>query len=154
MYTLIAEKSFSKIITINNSENTPIEVDINPNIEITPGEMLGFIFRDFVTSNKNALRNSRILHSWLSHISCIVLQMMMDNASPYTEIFISKLMHGFLEISEQSQNMAIIFQPLRRHSWYWLIIRCDNRPLRFSENLRRSASISYSLHSLCIYIFP
>ena len=54
---------------------------------------------------KDALRNTCILNSWLDDVDRVIVKIVEDNAFSNSEIFISILNDWFLEVSVEFENL-------------------------------------------------
>ena len=72
---------FSKVISILNSKDSLVEINIRSDIKIFPGIKIhdSNFFGDFLSINKNSLSDSGILNSWLGHVDCLVTQIVIHD---------------------------------------------------------------------------
>jgi len=110
---------FGEIISILNSKDSLIEIDIGSNIEIFPSIEIhnSNFLRDFLSVYKNSLSDSRILDSWLGHVNGLVTQIVIHDARSHSKVFKLRFHHCLLEVAVESQNLSVEFKPLGLNSW-------------------------------------
>lgn len=102
-----------EIIGVGDTENSLIEVDILCDVEVFPGvELLDSEFLgDLLTVHKNALGDSRVLHSRFSHVDGLVVEIVVQNAGTHSVVLQLTLNHSFLEVTEETQHLTVVLQP-------------------------------------------
>lgn len=103
--SFLLEESLSEIITVNNSENSAINVEISRQIEIAPAVVLVFwVFWEWelVSLQENSLWDTGVLNLWLNDVDGIVLEVIVDKTFSNSEILIGIFNYWLLEVSMES----------------------------------------------------
>jgi len=79
----------SEVIGVKNSEYPLIKIDIGGYVEVFPAEEVHDpqYFGDFLAVDENALSDSRVFDSRLSHVYRLVSQVIVHNAGSDSEVF-------------------------------------------------------------------
>lgn len=121
---LISVESSGEIITINNSKNSLVDIEVGRTIQICPGIVSRLVIWEWklMTFQKDTLWYSSILNSWFNNVNGIVIQVVENNAFTNSEIFIWVFDNWFLEVSVEFKNLSIILQPLWSNLWNSIIL--------------------------------
>jgi hypothetical protein len=106
---LISVESSGEIITINNSKNSLVDIEVGRTIQICPGIVSRLVIWEWklMTFQKDTLWYSSILNSWFNNVNGIVIQVVENNAFTNSEIFIWVFDNWFLEVSVEFKNLKI-----------------------------------------------
>jgi hypothetical protein len=105
--TLIGIESSSEIITVNNSENSLVDIEVNSNIKVLPEIVLGLVFWvwKLVSLQKDSLWNSRVLNSWLNNMDGVIIEVVVDNALSNSVVFVWIFDDRFLEVTFKAKYL-------------------------------------------------
>jgi hypothetical protein len=105
--TFILEELAGELVTINNSKDSSVDIDVETEVEISPGVVNSCIFgpSDFVAFQKDTLRDSTILYSLLNDMHGIILKIVKDGALSNSVIFIGIFDNWLLEISVELKDL-------------------------------------------------
>ena len=96
--SLVREVSFGEIITVNNSENSRIYIDICAEFKICPVVISRLVwFRQLVSLEEDSLWDAGVLYSALNDVHCVVIKIIVKNALADSEILIRVFNNWFLE---------------------------------------------------------
>lgn len=117
--TLIGIESSSEIITVNNSENSLVDIEVNSNIKVLPEIVLGLVFWvwKLVSLQKDSLWNSGVLNSWLNNMDCVIVEVVVDDALSNSVVFVWIFDDWFLEVSFKAKYLSVVLKPLRGDCW-------------------------------------
>jgi hypothetical protein len=80
-----------EIITVNNSENSAIDVEIIRQIEIPPVVVFVlwvFWIWELVSLQENSLWDTGVLNLWLNDVDGIIVKVIINDAFSYSEVFV------------------------------------------------------------------
>ena len=105
--SLVREKPSGKIIAVDNSENSLVNIKVCSNIQILPGVVFGFVMRQWqlVSLHKDALWNTGVLNSWLDDVDSVIIKIVINDALANSEIFIWILNDWLLEVCVEFENL-------------------------------------------------
>ena len=106
--SLFSKESLGEIITVNNSENSAINVEVLRKIEISPGVVFVlwvFWIWELVSLQENSLWDTGVLNLWLNDVDGIVLKVIVDKTFSNSEILIGVFDYWLLEVSVESENL-------------------------------------------------
>ena len=113
-----------KFISINYFENPSIYLNFSSYIKISPIVMSAFSWMlNFMTLQKNSLRNATIFNFWLQNMKCVIFKVIIDYAFSYSKVFIFIFNNSFLEISVKLKHLSIKLEPLDA-LWNSIILNC------------------------------
>jgi hypothetical protein len=112
--SLVSIEVFGKLITVYNSENSSIDIEVASEVEVSPVIELGLIFwkRKLVSLEEDSLWNSRVLYSTFDDVDGVVIQVVHDDAFSNSVIFIWVLNNWLLEKTIEFQDLSVVLQPL------------------------------------------
>jgi hypothetical protein len=98
--TFILIESLGEVISINNTENSAIDIEVWSNIQISPWVYFGLLSgnQDFMSLEEDTLRDTAILYSVFKDMESIVIQIVVNGALANTVIFCRVLNNGLLEV--------------------------------------------------------
>lgn len=108
-----------KSVSISDSENPFVEVNVDADIEILPGVVgRGVIqlFGDFLPLDEETLDDSGILSSWFIDVDGSVTEIIVDIAFSDSIVFDRVFNYCLLEVAGKSQDLSIVLQPRRLDS--------------------------------------
>jgi hypothetical protein len=105
--SLVSIEVFGKLITVYNSENSSIDIEVASEVEVSPVIELGLIFwkRKLVSLEEDSLWNSRVLYSTFDDVDGVVIQVVHDDAFSNSVIFIWVLNNWLLEKTIEFQDL-------------------------------------------------
>jgi hypothetical protein len=89
--TFSSEEPPGEIITVNNSENSAIDVEIIRQIEIPPVVVFVlwvFWIWELVSLQENSLWDTGVLNLWLNDVDGIIVKVIINDAFSYSEVFV------------------------------------------------------------------
>ena len=105
---------------------------------------------NFVSFEKNALRDTRVFDFRLAYVDWVVFQMIIKYTLSNSEVFIFVFNNWFLKVAEETKHLSIELQPLWRNSWDWVIFS----ELSWSNTLQlQRLSFSHRLQKVFINFF-
>ena len=99
--SLIGVEAPCEIITIDDSENSLVDVEVNTNIEVAPDVVLGLVLGvwQLVSLQENALWDSGVLNSRLEDVDGVIVEVVADDALSNSIVLVGVLNDWLLEIS-------------------------------------------------------
>lgn len=76
---------------------------------------------------EDALRDTRVLDSWLNDVDGVVIEVVINDAFSDSEVLVRVLNHWFLEVSIKAQNLSVIFEPLWSYSRNGVVLLFSTR---------------------------
>ena len=99
---LIGVEWASELVTVDYTEHTSVELDINSDAEILPCVSLNAAwFWDEVTFQKDALGNAGVLDTWFNDVQSWVFQVVVDGAFTNTIVLVGVFNDGLLEVGAE-----------------------------------------------------
>jgi hypothetical protein len=116
--TLVRIEASGEIITVNDAENSSINIEICCQVEIGPRIVSGLIIGEWelVSLQENALRDTSVLNARLDDVECIILKIVVEDALSNSEVFIGVLNNWLLEINIELKYLSVILKPLGGNS--------------------------------------
>lgn len=99
--TFVGKESSCEFVTVNNSENSSVDIEILTNIEVAPCVIFGWIIwmRELVSFEENTLWDSRVLNSWFNNVNGVIIKIIVDDALSHSEVLVWIFNNWFLIIS-------------------------------------------------------
>ena len=94
-------KSSGKFVTVDNSENTLVNIKVLADAQVLPCVVNGFVMWQWqlVSLHEDALWDAGVLHSWLDDVNGVIVEVVVDDALANSEILILVLNDWLLEVS-------------------------------------------------------
>ena len=104
---LILVESSGELISINDAEDSAVNIQIHAYIQIFPCVDLGFLSGDkhFVSLEEDTLRNATVLNSILQDVKGVIIQIVVNSALADAVVLIGALDNGLLEIGLKVQDL-------------------------------------------------
>jgi len=117
--TFIGIEAPSEIITVNDSENSLVDIEVLRQVQILPVVILGLIIWKWklVSLQEDTLGHTGVLNSWFDNVNGVIIKIIVDDALSHSIILIWILNHWFLEICMEFENLSVMFQPFGSNLW-------------------------------------
>lgn len=104
---MIGKETPGEIVAVDKSEDSLVDIEIDANIEIRPYVIFGLVLWvwKFVSFQKDALRNTGVLNSWLDDVDGVIVEVVVDNALSNSVVFVWILDYWFLEVSTEGKHL-------------------------------------------------
>jgi hypothetical protein len=121
--TLVGEESPGEIITVNDSEDSLVHIEVDANVEVLPDVVFRLVLWvwELVSLQEDSLWDSRVLNSWLDDVDGIIVKIVVNDALSDPVVLIGVLDNWFLEVTMESQYLSVILEPLRGDGWNCLL---------------------------------
>lgn len=96
----VCEESLCEVITINNSENSRVNIEILAKFQITPVvafAWLGWVWK-LMSLQEDSLWNTSVLNSGLNDVDCVIIKVVVDDALSDPKVLVWILNDWFLEV--------------------------------------------------------
>jgi hypothetical protein len=105
--TFVGEESSGKFITVTDSEDSLVHIEVDANVKIAPNVVFGLVFGiwEFVSLQEDSLRDSRVLDSWLDDVDGVIVKVVVDGALSNSEVLVGVFDNWFLEVAVEAQNL-------------------------------------------------
>ena len=105
--TFIGIETPREIITITNSENSLVDIQVLRKVQILPVIVLGLIMGKWklVSLQEDTLGYTRVLNSWFNNVNGIIIKIVVDDALSDSVVLIWILNNWFLEICMEFENL-------------------------------------------------
>lgn len=104
--TFVGIEGASKLVAVDNSENTAVDIQIHGDGEILPViDIVDTGLGNLVTLEEDSLRNTRVLNTVLNDVEGVVIQVVVDDAATHTVVFVGVLNNGLLEVSFEMKHL-------------------------------------------------
>lgn len=112
--SLVSIEVFGKLIAVNNSENSSINIEVASEVEVSPVIELRLIIWkwELMSLKEDSLWDSRVLYSAFNDMEGIVIHIVHDNAFSNSVIFVWVLNNWLLEKTIEFQDLSVVLQPL------------------------------------------
>ena len=106
---LVSIEAFGEIITVNDTENSAVDIEILGQVKIGPRIVFGLIIgqRKLVSLQEDALRDTSILDTRLNDVESIILKVVVEDALSDSEVFVGVLNNWFLEINIELKYLKL-----------------------------------------------
>jgi hypothetical protein len=100
-------ESSCKIISIDDTEDSAVDIQIDAYIQISPGVDLGLLAgnEDLVSLEEDTLRDATVLKSVLQDMQSVIIKVIVNSAFADAIVLIGVLYNGLLEISLEVQHL-------------------------------------------------
>jgi hypothetical protein len=100
-------ESSCKIISIDDTEDSAVDIQIDAYIQISPGVDLGLLAgnEDLVSLEEDTLRDATVLKSVLQDMQSVIIEVIVNSAFPDPIVLIGVLYNGLLEIGLEVQHL-------------------------------------------------
>jgi len=117
--SLVSKESSSEIITVDDSENSLVDIEVDSNVKIFPEVVLRLVFWEWklVSLQKDSLRDTGVLNSWLDDVDGVIVKVVEDDTFSNSVVFVWVFNHWFLEISVEFENLSVVLEPLWGDCW-------------------------------------
>jgi hypothetical protein len=121
--TFVGEESPGKVIAVNDSEDSLVDIEVDTNVEIAPDVVFRLIIRvwELVPLQEYSLWNSGVLNSWLDDVDGIIVKIVVYDALSDPVVLVGVLNNWFLEVTVEAQNLSVILEPFWGDSWDCLL---------------------------------
>ena len=105
--SLVGIEALCEIISINDSEHSAVDVEVDSNVKVSPLVGLGFLPWDehLMTLQENALGDSSVLNSVLKDMQCVVIKVIVDGALADTVVLVGVFNNWLLEESVEVEHL-------------------------------------------------
>jgi len=105
--TLVLIESSGKIISIDDTEDSAVDIQIDAHIQISPGINFGLLAgnEDLVSLEEDTLRDATVLKSILQDMQSVIIEVIVNSAFADAVVLIGVLYNGLLEIGLEVQNL-------------------------------------------------
>ena len=105
--TLILIESSGKIISIDDTEDSAVDIQIDAYIQISPGVDLGLLAgnEDLVSLEEDTLRDATVLKSVLQDMQSVIIKVIVNSAFADAIVLIGVLNNGLLEIGLEVKHL-------------------------------------------------
>jgi len=107
-------ESSGKIISIDDTEDSAVDIQIDAYIQISPGVDLGLLAgnEDLVSLEEDTLRDATVLKSVLQDMQSVIIEVIVNSAFADAIVLIGVLYNGLLEIGLEVQHLLVMLEPL------------------------------------------
>jgi hypothetical protein len=100
-------ESSCKIISIDDTEDSAVDIQIDAYIQISPGVDLGLLAwnEDLVSLKEDTLRDATVLKSVLQDMQSVIIEVIVNSAFADAIVLIGVLYNGLLEICLEVQHL-------------------------------------------------
>jgi len=111
-------ESSGKIISIDDTEDSAVDIQIDAYIQISPGVDLGLLAgnEDLVSLEEDTLRDATVLKSVLQDMQSVIIEVIVNSAFADAIVLIGVLYNGLLEIGLEVQHLLVMLEPLGSNS--------------------------------------
>lgn len=105
--TFILIELVSEIIAINDSEDSSVAAEVDSEVQILPGVVDSCIFTDWdlMSLQEDALGDATVFNSLLNDMDGIIVQIVVDDALPDSEVLIWVLNYWLLEVGCELEDL-------------------------------------------------
>jgi hypothetical protein len=105
--TLVLIESSGKIVSIDDTEDSAVDIQIDAYIQISPGVNLGLLAgnEDLVSLEEDTLRDATVLSSILQNMQSVIIEVIVNSAFANAVVLIGVLYNGLLEIGLEVQHL-------------------------------------------------
>ena len=99
----------SKFITVNDSEDAAVNIQIHSKFQVSPFVclVLNSLNWKLVSLKENTLRNSWILNAVLNDVHCVVFKVEVYDAFADAKVFVAVFNNWLLEIGFEIENLKV-----------------------------------------------
>jgi len=105
--SLVGVESLGEIIAVNDSENSLVDIEVDTNVEVLPDVVFRLVIWiwKLMSLQKDSLRHSRVLNSWLDDVDGVIVKVVVDDAFSDSVVFVWVFNNWFLEVSVEAENL-------------------------------------------------
>jgi hypothetical protein len=105
--SFVGEESSGKVITVTDSEDSLVNIEVHADVEIAPDVVFGLVLWvwELVSLHEDSLGNSGVLNSWLENVDGVVIEVVENGALSKSVVLICVFNYWFLEISGEFQGL-------------------------------------------------
>lgn len=105
--SLVGVESSGEVVTIYDSEHSGIDVEVDSNVEMSPGVVLALIIGQWqlVSFQENSLGHSRILNLRFKDVDGVIVEEIVDSALAGSEVFVGVLHNWLDEVGIKDQDL-------------------------------------------------
>lgn len=88
--SFIGIESSGEVITVDDSENSSVDVEVHAEIEVSPGVVLGLVIWEWelVSLKEDSLWDTRVLNSWFNYVDGVIIEIVIDDALSHPEVLV------------------------------------------------------------------
>ena len=103
---LVSVEASGELVTVIDTENSSVEVDVTTNVKVFPVVSLDAAGSGYEMSLKeNALRNTRVSNFGLEDVSGVIFKVVVDGALAKAVVFIWVFNNGLLEVGGEIKDL-------------------------------------------------
>ena len=105
--SFIGVESSGEVITVNDSENSSVHIEVHSDVKVLPDVVIGWIFWswELVSLHEDSLGDSGVLNSWLDDVDGVVIKIVVDGALSESIVLIGILNNWLLEITREAKYL-------------------------------------------------
>lgn len=103
----VTVERFREVITVNDTENSSIDVQIHSEVQISPSVRLAVSSWNLVTFQKHSLRNARVLDPVFQNVDSVVIKIVEEHTLPDPVILIRIFNDRFLEEAVEFEHLPL-----------------------------------------------
>ena len=102
--SLVGVESPGEIIAVNDSENSLVDIEVDTNVEVLPDVVFRLVIWiwKLMSLQKDSLRHSRVLNSWLDDVDGVIVKVVVDSTLSDSIVLIGVFHNWFLEVSTEA----------------------------------------------------
>ena len=110
--TLIGIVGASELVTVNDAEDTVVDVEVHTEVEIGPVVVARAVgLAELSTLQEDALRDAGVGDARLNDVESVIIQVEIDDALSNAEVLCRVLDNGFKEVRLEVEDLTIVLQP-------------------------------------------
>ena len=110
--TLIGIVGASKLVTVNDAEDTVVDVEVHTEVEIGPVVVARAVgLAELSTLQEDALRDAGVGDARLNDVESVIIEVEIDDALSNAEVLCRVLDNGFKEVRLEVEDLTIVLQP-------------------------------------------
>lgn len=88
--TFVRVESFGEFITVDDSEDSLVNIEVDSNVQVLPGVVSGVVLweRYLMSLQEDSLGNTRVLNLWLEDVDGVIVEEVVDSALSGSEVFV------------------------------------------------------------------
>ena len=104
---LILVELAGEIVTIHNSEDSAIDIEIGSKVQVSPRVVQGGVLwpGDLVAFQKYSLRNATVFNSALNDVNCVVVEVVVNDALSDSVVLVGVLNNWLLEVTIELEDL-------------------------------------------------
>lgn len=110
--TLIGIVGASELVTVNDAEDTVVDVEVHTEVEIGPVVVARAVgLAELSTLQEDALRDAGVGDARLNDVESVIIEVEIDDALSNAEVLCRVLDNGFKEVRLEVEDLTIVLQP-------------------------------------------